>query len=66
MTHEGISWLVILGSSIQLTGLAVILAIGFRWYRELVRLGRVTGAFINQESEKTRARMDELFGPHTR
>ena len=66
MTHEDLSWLVILNGAIQLSGLAVILTIGFRWYRELVRLHRVTGALIAQESDKMRARLDELFGPHSR
>lgn len=66
MTHEDLPWLIILNGAIQLTGLAVILTIGFRWYRELVRLGRVTGAMIAQESEKMRARLDQIFGPHSR
>ena len=66
MPHEDLSWIVILNGGIQLTGLVVILALGIQGYRELRRLGRATAGLVNQESEKTRARLDELFGSSSR
>ncbi len=66
MDLQQLPWSVIVNGAIQLTGLGVILFMGIRAYRELVRLHRVTGALIAQESEKMRAYLDQVFGPHTR
>jgi hypothetical protein len=66
MTLEGLSWIVIANGLVQLAGLVVIIAIGVRGHRELVRLSRGIAGLVYQESEKTRARLDELLGPASR
>ena len=62
----GLSWIVIANGVVQLTGLIVILVIGVRGHRELVRLSRGIAGLVYQESEKTRALLDELLGPASR
>ena len=66
MTLEGLSWIVIANGLVQLAGLVVILVVGVRGHQELVRLSRAIAGLVYQESEKTRARLDELLGPASR
>lgn len=66
MSLEGLSWIVIANGIIQLTGLVVIIAIAVRGDRDLARLSRGVAGLVYQESEKTRARLDELLGPRPR
>ena len=61
MTLQDLSWVVILNGVVQLAGLLVILVIGIRHYRELVRLDRAIAGLVYQESEKTRAYLDQFF-----
>lgn len=66
MAPEHLPWIVIVNGLVQLTGLIVILVIGIRHYRELVRLDRAIAGLIYQESEKTRAYLDQFFGSRSR
>ena len=47
-------------------GLVVIVVLGVRGHRELVRMVRSVAGLVYQESEKTRARLDEVFGRGSR
>jgi hypothetical protein len=66
VTHEELSWIVIANSVVQLAGLVVIIALAIRGFRESARLSRAIAGLLSQESEKTRARLDELLGPQSR
>ena len=60
MTLDGLSWIVIVNGLAQLSGLVILV----RGQREIVRISRAVAALVYQESEKTRARIDEaLAGP---
>ena len=60
--RDGLTWIVVVNGPVQLAGLVVII----RDHREIVRMTRGVAGLVDQESEKTRARLDELFGPHSR
>ncbi|MGH7334278.1 MAG: hypothetical protein ACREKS_16345 [Candidatus Rokuibacteriota bacterium] len=62
MTLEGLSWIVIANGLVQLAGLVMMI----RNHREIVRMTRGLAGLVYQESEKTRARLDELLGPASR
>jgi hypothetical protein len=62
MTLEGLSWIVITNGLVQLAGLILMI----RNHREIVRMTRGLAGLVYQESEKTRARLDELLGPASR
>jgi hypothetical protein len=62
MTLEGLSWIVITNGLVQLAGLILMI----RNHREIVRMTRGLACLVYQESEKTRARLDELLGPASR
>jgi hypothetical protein len=66
MTLEGLSWIVIANGLVQLTGLVIMLIMMIRNHREMVRMTRGVAGLVYQESERTRARLDELFGPASR
>ena len=69
MTHEGLAWVVVVNGAIQLTGLIVIITlgiIGIKGHREVTRMTRAVAGLVYQESDKTRARLDELFGRSSR
>jgi hypothetical protein len=63
-----LSMIVIVHAAIQLTGLAFIIVVAVRGFRdmrrgheELIRLSRTSGAFIFQEDEKIRALVNARF-----
>jgi hypothetical protein len=62
MTLEGLSWIVITNGLVQLAGLILMI----RNHREIVRMTRGLAGLVYQESERTRARLDELLGPASR
>jgi len=66
VTLDGLSWIVIANGLVQLAGLVVIVVLGVRGHRELVRMVRSVAGLVYQESEKTRARLDEVFGRGSR
>jgi hypothetical protein len=66
MTLEGLSWIVITNGLVQLAGLILGLILMIRNHREIVRMTRGLAGLVYQESEKTRARLDELLGPASR
>ena len=69
MTHEGVAWVVVVNGLVQLTGLIVIITlgiIGIKGHRELTRMTRAVAGLVYQESDKMRARLDELFGRSSR
>jgi hypothetical protein len=69
MLLENLTWIVIANGLVQLAGLIVIVRyhiVSLREHREIVRLIRGTAGLVYQESEGTRARLDELFGPGSR
>ena len=57
MTLEGLTWIVVVNGLVQLAGFIVMI----RNHREIVRMTRGVAGLVYQESEKTRARLDELF-----
>ena len=61
MTFQDLSWIVIANGLVQLGGLVAILVISIRHHRELVR-DRAIAGLVYQESEKTRAYLDQFFG----
>lgn len=61
MTLDNLSWIVIVNGLVQLSGLLLLGIILVRDYREMVRISRAVAGLVYQESEKTRARIDELF-----
>ncbi len=66
MTLEGLSWIVITNGLVQLAALILGLILMIRNHREIVRMTRGLAGLVYQESEKTRARLDELLGPASR
>jgi hypothetical protein len=62
MTLEGLTWIVLVNGLVQLAGFMVMV----RNHREIVRMTRSVAGLTYQESEKTRARLDELLGPDSR
>ena len=62
MTLEGLSWIVIANGLVQLAGLILMI----RNHREIVRMTRGLAGLVYQESEKTRARLDEFLCPASR
>ena len=69
MTLEGLSWIVIVNGLVQLAGLVAIIVMAVqahREHREIMRLSRGVAGLVYQESERTRARLDELFGSGSR
>jgi hypothetical protein len=61
MTLDGLSWIVIVNGVVQLSGLLLLGVVLVRGHREVVRMSRAVAGLVYQESEKTRARIDELF-----
>lgn len=65
MTHEGLAALFVVGAVVHLAvlGFAIwaVIDVG-RMTREVVRMTRAVAGLVYQEEEKTRARLDELFG----
>ncbi len=61
-TLAGVTWIVEVNGLIQLSGLVVII----RYNRQLARMSRAVAGLVYQESDKTRARLDELFGRDSR
>ncbi len=61
MTLEGLGWMVFVNGFVQLTGLLVLGSVLVRGHRDVVRMSRALAGLVYQESEKTRARIDELF-----
>jgi hypothetical protein len=57
MTLEGQTWIVVVNGLVQLAGFIVMI----QNHREIVRMARGVAGLVYQESEKTRARLDELF-----
>ena len=57
MTLEGLTWIVVVNGLVQLAGFIVMI----QNHREIVRMTRGVAGLVYQESEKTRARLDELF-----
>jgi len=66
MTLESLTWIVVVNGLVQLAGLLVIVTVSVRNHREIVRMMRGVAGLVCQESEKTWARLDELFGPGSR
>ena len=66
MTLEGLAWIVIVNGLVQLAGLIVMLVMMIRGHREIVRMTGGVAGLVYQESEKTRTRLDELLGHHSR
>ena len=69
MTLESLTWIVVTNGLVQLAGLIVLVRYHIaiiRDHREMVRLIRGTAGLVYQENEKTRARLDELFGGGSR
>ena len=66
MTLESLTWIVVVNGLVQLAGLLVIVTVSVRNHREIVRMMRGVAGLVYQESEKTRARLDELLGPGSR
>ena len=66
MTLEGLTWIVVVNGLVQLAGLIVIVVVSVRNHREIVRMTRGVAGLVYQESEKTRARLDEFLGPRSR
>ena len=66
VTLEDLSWIVIANGLVQLSGLVLMIVITIRGQREIVRMTRAVAGLVYQESERTRARLDELFGPSAR
>ena len=62
VTLEDLSWIVIANGLVQLSGLVLMIVITIRGQREIVRMTRAVAGLVYQESERTRARLDELFG----
>jgi hypothetical protein len=62
MTLEGLTWIVVVNGLVQLAGFIVMI----RDHRGIVRMARGLAGLVDQESEKTRARLDELLGPDAR
>ena len=62
MRLEGLTWIVVLNGLIQVSGLIVII----RYELQLARMTRAVAGLVYQESDKTRARLDELFGRDSR
>ena len=66
MSLENLTWIVIANGLVQLAGLIAIVRYLVRNHREIVRMIRGTAGLVYQESEKTRTRLDELFGAGSR
>jgi hypothetical protein len=69
MTLEGVTWIVVVNGLVQLAGFVVIIALGVqghREHREFLRMNRALAGLMYPESEKTGARLDELFGQRSR
>jgi hypothetical protein len=62
MTLAGVSWIVVVNGLIQLSWLVVII----RYERQFARMTRAVAGLVYQESDKTRARLDELSGREVR
>ncbi len=65
MTLESLTWIVVANGLVQLAGLVVIVTVITRDHRETARMVRAVAGLVYQENEKTRARLDELFGTHS-
>jgi len=57
-----LTWIVVVNGLVQLAGLIVMI----RNHREIVRMTGGVAGLVYQESEKMRARLDELVCPHSR
>jgi hypothetical protein len=57
MPLEGLTWIVVVNGLVQLAGFIVMI----QNHREIVRMTCGVTSLVYQESEKTRARLDELF-----
>lgn len=66
MTLDGLSWIVIANGLAQLAGLITMMIMMIRNHREMVRMTRGLAGLVYQESDQTRARLDELLGPASR
>ena len=66
MTLDGLTWIVMVNGLIQLSGLVVMISLMIKGHREMTRMTRAVAGLVYQESDKTRARLDELFGRHVR
>jgi hypothetical protein len=62
VTVEGLAWIVLANGVLQIAGLALLGLVVVRSRRDLDRLIRAVAGLVYQESEKTRARIDEVFG----
>jgi hypothetical protein len=62
MTLDALTWIVGVNGLVQLGGLVVMI----RNHREIVRMTRGLVGLVHQESEKTRARLDEVLGSRSR
>lgn len=69
MTLDGLSWIVIANGLVQLAGLVVMIVIAVHGIRkterehlEIMRLSRSVAGLTYQETEKIRAKLDELLG----
>lgn len=54
--------MVFVNGLVQLTGLLVLGIVLVRGHREVVRMSRALAGLVYQESDKTRARIDEVLG----
>ena len=66
MTFEGLTWIMVVNGLIQLSGLVVMITLMIKGHREMTRMTRAVAGLVYQESDKTRARLDELFGRDAR
>jgi hypothetical protein len=61
MIVDSLSWIVIVNGLVQLSGLLLLGIFLVRGHREVVRMSRAVAGLVYQESEKTRAHLDEAL-----
>jgi hypothetical protein len=61
MTLKNLGWIVIANGLVQLAGLLLLGVFLVRGHREVVRMTRAVAGLVYQESERTRARIDEVL-----
>ena len=66
MTLDGLTWIVVANGLIQLSGLVLMITLMIKGHREMTRMTRAVAGLVYQESDKTRTRLDELFGRDVR
>jgi ABC-type phosphate transport system auxiliary subunit len=62
VTLEGLAWIILVNGVLEVAGLALVGVVVVRSRRGLDRFIRAVAGLVYQESEKTRARIDEGLG----